>query len=456
MKTKKTKLNNNQRIILASIIEAFNEIPWTTNGVQAKAYNFIVNFFNMYIYGNQLYSFSDYKNMTTKYWSLQIGTKNDRAINEIKKKLVEFNVLEEINGLYSKDSRVKSYRFNQSLIYNHSINKNIIPYIAVPFFNELIINELGELENSTKNTLKQVKVNYGDNWVHRLESIIDKQINKNFEIIYGAHLGSKLDDHIPFYLNNKKYRWQLKNVLDKANELNAKLIRWGDKYYIIINTDNFIQQKRIDLRIIYEVQLKDIETNNIRTSINDTNGRLDSNVTNLQSDLWDFLTLDDEELLEIDGANFQFVIPVNITDFELDDIYIKEAVNGTLYDYGAKQLNIERSEFKSLMMRFAFDKCYKDKYQEIKEIFPIFYQSVWDYKQKNGYKALSILLQRTESNIMIKHVYYRLHQKYKLLTVHDAIRCKESDYENVLNDVKKIFKEINFKCLMRNKYNQKH
>lgn len=197
--------------------------------------------------------------------------------------------------------------------------------------------------------------------------------------------------------------------------------------------------------MVYTKQLFDIENNIIYVDRNETNNRLDTNLTNLKSDLWECLTLDNEELVEIDIKNAQFTILSNITT-ELDESFISNAQNGTLYEYVAKELNTTRKEAKNLMFNVAFDKV-KTKQDIIRNIFPKTMLFVDAYKKENGYKTFSNLLQKYESNLMIDGLLNHLVKKeYKVFTVHDSIKCKESDYNDVLNEIVDFMTSNNFKC----------
>jgi hypothetical protein len=55
---------------------------------------------------------------------------------------------------------------------------------------------------------------------------------------------------------------------------------------------------------------------------------------------------------------------------------------------------------------------------------------------------------RTKEQI---NVLYPLQKEFDVVSVHDSIRCKESDYDKVLNKIEEIFNKIQFKCTLKNK-----
>ena len=166
--------------------------------------------------------------------------------------------------------------------------------------------------------------------------------------------------------------------------------------------------------------------------------RLDYNLTNMKSSLLNYIELDGEELVELDIANAQFSILAFITN-NLDKDFIEQSQNGTLYN------TISTDKW----FRVAFDKI-KSEQNNVRDLYPQTMEFIDNYKKENGYKSFSNLLQRTESLIMIDGLLNRLLDKgYDILPIHDAIRVKKSQVEEVKNEIELFFNEINFKCLLR-------
>lgn len=421
--------------ILESIYKDVDSINWSTETVKQKAIFFISTLFDVFIYKYK--SLDSYMNMSTEYWTKLIQGKTTH-IREIKSKLISNNILEETFGLYKKDPRVKSYKFNIKYI-NNIYNIHNLFILVVPFSKPLEINQLQEIENKTKNIISNIKIK-GNN----IGTIVEEQLNNHIE--KGNNIGTT---YIDLKLDLKVYRYKTENAIKLAKELNKEIIRYKNKYYLADSIEEFKNYKRNELIIIYTKQLFDIENGIIYASRNKTNNRLDSNVTNLKSDLWKYLTLDNEEMIEIDIANAQFAIAANI--IESDESFKELAISGKLYKYVSNELNITEQEAKKLMFRIAFDKV-KEEQDCIRNIFPIFMNSVDTYKKEKGYDLFSNLLQKAESNLMIDNVLYTLLEEgYQVLSVHDSIRCKKSDYEKVLNRILEIFNTINFKCTLKNK-----
>lgn len=433
-------MKTNKTVILEEILTDINLINWSSDLVKSKAIKFISNFINVsYI---KYKSLLEVQHLTNNYWNKVIGGKTDH-IREIKRKLVSNEILNEFVGLYTSDKRTKSYLLNNKYI-NNNFNHIII---ADPFYKPLEINEIQEIENYTKSILNDVKVTKGS-IVSEKGSIVSDMIN-TIKVIEET----EEDYFINIKINDIDYRYNINNAILFAKQNNSTLISFGNKklkYYFVKDLEQWKETKAIDLSIYYTRQLFNIENNIIYANRNETNNRLDTNLTNLKSDLWKYLTLDNEELLEIDIINAQFAILSHL--FKVDDLFYELSIEGKLYEYIAEHLNITRQEAKGKMFRIAFDKISNNQ-NDIRELFPETMSKIDAYKKQNGYKAFSNLLQNTESNIMIDNVLFKLMKKYRVVTVHDSVRCKVSDYNNVLREIQEIFNTLNFKCTLNNKTN---
>jgi len=158
----------------------------------------------------------------------------------------------------------------------------------------------------------------------------------------------------------------------------------------------------------------------------------------MKSDLLDYLEIDGEDLIELDIANAQFALLSYIIE-DLDIDFIKKTQEGKLYNNDKKE-----------WFRIAFDKIKKEQ-DEYRDLYPKTMKFIDSYKKEFGYKSFSILLQNIESIIMIDGLLPRLIDKYDVFPIHDAIRVKASQVNEVKKEIENFFKDINFKCLVRNK-----
>ncbi|WP_345084272.1 hypothetical protein [Nemorincola caseinilytica] len=162
------------------------------------------------------------------------------------------------------------------------------------------------------------------------------------------------------------------------------------------------------------------------------------------------LTFDSEHLAELDIANAQFAIAAYING-DIDDSFKYHAQNGTLYQYIEQQLGLEPKGGKQLMFRVAFDKAKTTtEFENLRKLFPKFMQWVDTYKQQYGYKMFSNLLQRKEAEIMIDGLLpFLINKGYEIFTVHDALRVKQSQKEEIRNFMQHYFDEIGFRCSIK-------
>lgn len=437
-----------EKSILNNIKESISNIDWKSKTFENKALDLCTYIFNLY--AQEGGDFNLYKSLSYNYFKKIIKTKS--YIYPIKNKLIENGILEShnSNSYNVKKGKGKLYRFNQELISGDYVTlccpkSNNDVTLCCPKIN---FCGLTQSENITK------LINYKSSQYHicypksislttsdlqklsfRPEvndfidefSLTEKDIKCNNEIE---------NEFINLKLENDNWRIKKETGLKFALEQELDLILYKDKCYLE-NKEDFLIRKTNELKLIYKKSVFEIENGIYRISRNDTNKRLDYNLTNMKSSLLDFLLCDGEPLIELDIANAQFAILAFITQ-DLDEEFINKAQSGELY-----------SDNKKEWFRIAFDKIKKDQ-DNFREKFPKTMKFIDSYKKEFGYKSFSNLLQNTESLIMIDGLLPLL-EDFDVYPIHDAIRVKESQ----LNEVKKIteefFNEINFKCLLRNK-----
>jgi hypothetical protein len=428
-------MKSNQSI-LCSIKDAVNQIEWSSETKRLKALELCISIFNLYVYGKG--EFNQSITLSGKYF-LKILKSNQHL--DVKINLIKSGIILKGKSYDVVKGIAKGYKFNNSLInqsillLNHSNINQLYhicpPPVKTPINTDDLLSEniIKTLENVT---FKKDVYNYINNINITKEELT---LNENITAEY-------------IYLNfdGIKYRYNKNNALELAKTRNKDLIEWNDKYYIE-DTNDFIKRKTEELKLIYTKKVFDIENGLFYASRNETNNRLDYNLTNLKSELFNYLTLDNEETIEIDIKNAQFAIAAYLNP-EIDHTFIEKAQNGTLYSFIEKELNLKEKEGKSLMFRIAFDKVKSDEeFNKVRQLFPKFMVWVDSYKKAHGYKMFSNLLQRNESAIMIDGLLKLfIENGIKTLPIHDAIRVKKSDKEKAMEIITEYFNRINFKC----------
>jgi hypothetical protein len=433
-----------KKSILKGIFDAVNLINWKTEFIKHKALLFCELLYNNYIHRGIL--FNNYVTLPHNYIKYFIPKRDHQII--IVKELINNNIII-VDNSYDKVKHIsKGYKFN----YNFYNNLDYILYVAP---SETIINTSNsEAKNS------QVLTNYMSEYIVKMlgnlsvnndigEKIDNYKIEKSNII-----LNNDIDDeqHYILMVNNKKYsdeEYNVKYGKKMAKSLGMDLILYKEKLYIDI-LENFITQKELHWKLTNKMKIFDIQNNIWRVNRNQTNFRLDTNITNFPSTLLNHIYFKNEPMIEIDIKNSQFAFLCYITK-DLDKHFIKWCQNGIMYDKIAELLNIDRAAAKQYMFEIAFGKV-KKEHDIIRNVIPKTMNYIDEYKKKNGYKAFSNLLQRKESEVMIDGLLEYLYIKgYEFLTVHDSVRVNKSMAKIIKKEIELYFKQINFKCNIGNK-----
>jgi hypothetical protein len=458
--------------ILENIKNAVESIEWTgTIEVQKtkkeKALNLCIYIYNTYVYEGG--DFNVYRQFSKSYFKSIIKTSS--YVYEIKNSLIKKNILEVYkNGTYKMKKTNKAYRFKTSLINGFYTDLN------GPTFNSDIKTDLNGPKTIGQDLKTSDKVNSNlfnlsniitnkSNTLHISGPTMETYINKGLEnITFTKEVNDYInkfyitredilvndeikDEYVKVIFDLDSYNYKKDNALNLAQQQGLYLIKYKKNFYID-NIETFLIRKTNDIRLIMRKSIFEIENKIFRVSRNETNRRLDYNLTNMKSTLFNYMLFEGEELVELDIANAQFSILSFLTD-ELDDNFIKLTREGQLYKYISDKLNITLPESKEKMFRVAFDRV--EEYQnDIREIFPKTMEFIDGYKNELGYAAFSKLCQNAESLIMIDGLLNLLINKgYKVFTIHDAIRVKKSDLELIKKEIENYFNNINFKCLLR-------
>ena len=95
-------------------------------------------------------------------------------------------------------------------------------------------------------------------------------------------------------------------AIERAKDMGMDLIQ--DKRKIVIACkDKYIEQKKKRIKYSYNRHIENFSNRQFYASRNDINDRLDSNITSMPSVLLQFISLDEEPLINIDLSNSQFV-----------------------------------------------------------------------------------------------------------------------------------------------------
>lgn len=254
---------------------------------------------------------------------------------------------------------------------------------------------------------------------------------------------SILNNYISF-INGfyKRERKVSKPIALKEERRNKKLIKFTNNILKELELDfdsaiDWVMNQSISevKRLSYITTLTALKHKNFFCSRNTTNGRLDTNITNLKSSLLAFVSLKGEQLEQLDLSNSQLVFLNNLMGNESSQLLNQLISEGTLYEYIQTKLNLKsRSEAKQLTFTLLFGKyTLKSKEKsELKAILPQLVNYTDKYKKENGDNQLPIKLQQMEANLFIDKILKECEEQSLLvLTKHDSILCKKSDLPKV-------------------------
>ena len=430
---------NNQLLLLTSIHDRIDQISFPQ-----KNYYLHAKFLCNCMFQNIIKDGSDFKTpkeFHSNYFKKLI--KNCPTRCTILKELKLAGILIDTSystGLPAKDGKkevlpyCKNYSFGTEFIYNS-------PILFSQFKN---INKTDDRIkfHQLNETLKTVHI---DTEVFDfIPVLIEKELKK---IIIGKEITNKM---ITMKMGKIEKKEPLCYWLAVATRNNVALIKFKKRFYIE-GVKSFIERKRIELEIMYTHSIEQIINGNFYANRNETNNRLDYNMTGLKKKLFPFLYLDGELTEELDIKNAQFAILSNIPTFKLDEKFIEVAQSGQLYEFIGSKFDMTRDQVKEYLIVVAFGEV-EHHQKALNELFPTTMKSISDFKNKFGYENFSVMLQKAESNLMIDGVYKLLYDNnIKTLPIHDSVRVKASDAVMVKRMMENFFIEKEFKCALKNK-----
>lgn len=190
----------------------------------------------------------------------------------------------------------------------------------------------------------------------------------------------------------------------------------------------------------------------LRFHRNKTNKRLDTNLTNMASDLKQFI-IGWDRMVYLDLKNSQPVLfNAILKDYykkgsndlkrEIDN-YRVCTLNGSWYETLMEIFNEDRKTCKEIWMCIAYskNKSYQQYKKPFKRVYPKIYNIIENIKKKN-YKEFAIELQKLESKIFIDKICKELVNVGIIpFTVHDALIVNKDEQEQTLNIMNMVFIE---------------
>lgn len=243
------------------------------------------------------------------------------------------------------------------------------------------------------------------------------------------------------YLHLFNFIWQIDIQYEKA-------IRFINKNYIPFTDDYESRKLMVEL----------IKERDIFFKIDKKGERAHTNLTNLASDLRQFITYKGNTLAQVDLKNSQpFLFNLLIREKidwantnQVDEYnrFKKLTQDGIFYEFLMNEFGVsddKRKEFKLLFFgRVFFDINRKELKKEEKmfqTLFPTIFQFIREFKEKD-YTNLAIQLQRAESKAIIHGCIRRIRKERPdmfVSTIHDSIVCEPENLVYIGSIIEDVF-----------------
>jgi hypothetical protein len=356
-----------------------------------------------------------YIEISSKYFRKVFNSKYLNWLN----KLVDNNIISK-NPSYSINNYSISYSIN---LYP---NSNLSLPFLLPLFEkvsyksidyEYKISQKTTKEKNIKNMVvedfKKLKMDWSKlkDLAIMMVNSVDTKIYKINEQIEKTSLSvitfdARGKDKKPFWISRDK-------AIQLAKERNELLIEDNGKFYIC-DTFFFNLRKKMAMHMSYKSSIDKMEKGIYFANRNNTNFRLDTNITNMPSSFTDMICKDNG-LIQLDLCNAQFAIlsaelegKLSTKDFE---VFKRHSYEGSLYNYIKRELKTEtEKEAKTIMFELMFSKegLNSPKKVVLKKLFPSVVSEVDKYKKETNYTDFSIMLQKKESEIFIDGLWSKL------------------------------------------------
>lgn len=295
-----------------------------------------------------------------------------------------------------------------------------------------------------------------------LECDNKKQVgSKSFGYRFPSNHPSYSDTFYKLKVTDKLITKKMNNFREKQR---AEAIAAGADYEHIFNyiqnitieyaaAMKFINDNYVPFSDDYEARRLSVELiagGDIFFKVDGKGNRAHTNLTNLASDLRQFIRYSGKKLGQVDLRNSQpFLLNLviknkinkkNVEQMEEYNRYKKLTENGEFYEYLMSEFGIassdekDRKEFKLLFFgRVFFDrnrKVLKKEEQLFAELFPTIFSIIRKIKE-DDYTQLAISLQKAESKIIITECVRKIRQERPdifVSTIHDSI---VGEYENL-------------------------
>lgn len=266
---------------------------------------------------NQGYLLTDYIPLARNYFDSIIRTKNTKYNSEVKKVLIEADILQigikPVAKTRWRPGVVGSYRINPAYTFGS-------PVTMIPLnLKKKKDQELSEIEKAAKKHLSEIELPFND--LEQIKAFLDKYMEApeiKTKIAASVSPISYIPSSATVLMDSKTFNsmhLQGKGIIEGYLKAGMKVFRMNTgkrgRYYLARCASDLEQLKYYSLRIQYEAaiqRLMNINRFDFHCTRNGTNERLDTPLTNLYSKFLAFCTVKGERIQSIDLRNSQFTI----------------------------------------------------------------------------------------------------------------------------------------------------
>lgn len=365
------------------------------------------------------------------------------------KKLRETDVIQS-NEKYHQ-GKSKAYRINPDLLTDRfrrcSYQEQGLHICSTVSLKPFVVKDLKTLRINQENLI-QLTEQYAES-IQISDFKINSQIDNDFFEVIDRKYGTKR-------------MTTLQRAIEVATARGMAVIKDRNKYYLDY-ADHFISEKKRAVRFHYLKAIDKLNKGIYYVHRNQTNNRLDTNLTNL-CELITEQIMEDNHLCSLDLSNSQFAIFCYLYEQAghertLDFLRFKQlAVNGELYDEVKDLLDLDsRRDAKGLMFELFFSSYrYNPRRKtQLRKYFPTVVSFIDEYKKEHGDNTFAIELQKQESVIFIDNIYQRIKAEGLFcLTKHDSVIVSRTDHKRAKQIIESYFEEIDFQGRLKTEHEE--
>lgn len=296
-----------------------------------------------------------------------------------------------------------------------------------------------------------------------------ESLNVNYDLLYNVvvnHLDrieindflvdkEVLPTSIRVKLDNGKLEFRNSEIMLSSLKEGECLIK-DKSYYKVVLPESFLATKKATMLMYFTNSIERLKNSCFSVKRNETNNRLDTNLTNMASVLVDEICRQNN-LVQIDLSNSQFTLLSTELEKHLatEDFKRFQALtaSGRLYAYIATNIGLKNDKNgKALMFEIMFSSYRNNSIfkKKIKLLFPSVVGWIDQYKKKHGDAEFSIMLQRKESELFVDKIFKRI-KKAKMLcfSKHDSMIVRKEDLDGVVKIMQEEFAKNNLTYRMK-------